>query len=90
MVMWFELKINSRKVGVLDIQRISNTSTVVLEDSLVSTYQVKLDGQIIGHVEHRYCDGPWVLVNKASALAAVQPPEPVRRWEDYVDEFSYR
>jgi hypothetical protein len=71
MSLWFQLHVNNKAIAGVSIQRITNTETGVLPDDTVSTYEVHLNGQAVGRVEHRYGDGPFSLVSKATTLADI-------------------
>ncbi len=61
---------------MLEIRRQRHLDLTVPEslyDDSVNTYVVELDGRTLGTLEHRYGDGPWMLVNKATALVAFRP-----------------
>lgn len=68
MSLWFTLRVNRDEVGSLVVRRLTNLEETVLPDDVVSTYLVTRDGRKAGKVEHRYGDGPWVLVRKALDL----------------------
>jgi hypothetical protein len=80
--LWFELRINRQRLGLLTVKRRDHLD---LDDQAgirdaVATYDVDLDGEHLGTVRHRYGDGAWVLTNKATAL--VQASLAVSTWED--------
>jgi hypothetical protein len=59
---------NTKEIGSLVVRRITQTDRTGLGDDEVSTYIVIRDGREMGKVQHRYGDGPWVLVRKALEL----------------------
>lgn len=67
MSLWFTLMVNRKEIGSLVIRRLEPYD-LQMEDDTVGTYVVVRDGNERGRVEHRYGDGPWVLVRKALEL----------------------
>jgi hypothetical protein len=62
-----ELSIGRKLVARMVISRLEDLSPGPLADQ-VHQYQVVADGELAGHVAHRYGDGAWALVQKAAAL----------------------
>lgn len=72
MALWFDLNINGRLIGEVEIQRrepLDLTDQAAIQDA-VSTYDVFNRGRLIGQVRHRYGDGAWRLLAIAAALLA--------------------
>lgn len=65
MSLWFALKVNEHRIGVLTIQRVRGDS----DPDSVNTYEVVASGATLPvrvvEVEHRYGDGAWELVRTA-------------------------
>lgn len=70
MSVWFDLNVGSQRIANIEIRRMDNTHAVILEDGDVSQYKVRIDGHIIGTVQHRYGNGAFRLVCLAMDLAA--------------------
>lgn len=68
MSLWFHLNMNDKTIATVAITRTTNTETGTLPDDTVSTYEVQLDGQPVGTVEHRYGNGAFDLAHKATTL----------------------
>lgn len=71
MALWLTLMANREAVGSLVIRRLEPDWIDLADpahDDVVGTYLVVRDGQEQGKVQHRYGDGPWVLVRKALEL----------------------
>ncbi len=68
MSLWFPLMVNDREVGRVAIRRITNTGAGTLNPDTVSIYEVTVDGNVTGTVDHRYGDGPWALLYAAAHL----------------------
>jgi hypothetical protein len=72
MALWFDVNINSQRIGTIDIQRrepLDLTDPASIQDA-VCTYVVRRDGDLVGTVRHRYGDGVWVLLVIATDLIA--------------------
>jgi hypothetical protein len=69
MALWLNLHANRDILGTLEVRRLQDLpiASSAIDDSR-NDYEVKLDGYILGRVTHRYGDGPWVLLNLATAL----------------------
>jgi hypothetical protein len=75
MSLWFNLRINDERIGVVEIQRrealdLSNPAAIANE---WCTYDVLRDEQLIGQVRHMYGHGAWRLLALASNLLANEP-----------------
>ncbi len=69
------LRVGARTViGGIEITRTTNLDDVALRPDVVSSYAVAVDGQLVGHVDHRYGAGAWALLQAAAQLAAGQNP----------------
>jgi hypothetical protein len=63
--LWFELHVGRKRIGVMEIIRITNVGKGKLAASAISVYKVEVDGREVTKVSHRYGDGPWTLARKA-------------------------
>lgn len=75
MALWFNLRINDERIGVVEIQRrelldLSDPAAIANE---WCTYDVLRDEQLIGQVRHMYGHGAWRLLALASNLLANEP-----------------
>jgi hypothetical protein len=73
MTLRVDLRIGEECIGTMSIGRLTEldlTDRDALED-VVSPYRVRINGTVIGSVEHRYGDGAWVLVFRALQLPGV-------------------
>lgn len=57
-------------VGAIEVRRVTHTDEVVQRPNAVSTYRVSVNDREIGHVAHRYGDGPWALLAAAAAIVS--------------------
>lgn len=74
MALWFELKVNAERIGVVEIRRLEHldlTDPAAIADA-VSTYEIRRDEQVIGSLMHRYGDGAWRLLAEAADLIATE------------------
>lgn len=64
MSLYFHLRITptGQSLGLMAIRRIDNPDLV----KKISTYAVSIDSETVGIVRHRYSDGAWVLLHKAT------------------------
>jgi hypothetical protein len=69
----FELKVNSTPIGTMEIRRTVDLNGSTPAPNAKYSYVVYVDGKMIGEVDHRYGDGPWALVHKATMLATYHP-----------------
>lgn len=72
MSLHFILSVNGNRLGTVNIRRqdpLDLTDPEAIADE-VCTYDVSLDYQPIGTVDHRYGDGAWALVAVAADLIA--------------------
>lgn len=71
MSLWFILRAGAHEVGWMEVQRVTNTDRNPLEPGDVSEYEIQVtqgfghNPDMTGTVQHRYGDGPWVLLRKA-------------------------
>jgi hypothetical protein len=70
MALWFRLHANADGIGSFEARRVEALDlTDLAVDDAVSTYEITIDGRLVGTVRHRYGDGPWELIRKGLALA---------------------
>lgn len=69
MSLYLTLRVNAIGIGELEIKRTTRLREVAPPANSVNAYEVRLDGQFLGMVRHRYGAGPWALVVKAAGLA---------------------
>lgn len=72
MSLWLNLHVGTTVIGSMEILRVTNTGQNGLRPDDVSKYSVWAitdDREVrTGFVEHRYGDGPWVLLRKATEV----------------------
>lgn len=73
MSLHLDLMVNDKKIGFMEIQRVNKLHGSKPDDNAQYTYNVLIDGTLLGQVDHRYGDGPWALLHKASMLATYHP-----------------
>jgi hypothetical protein len=67
------LKINDLLIGRMKITRLDKYPTFPPPDDSVNRYEVTLDGEKIGVIQHRYGDGAWLLLRQAAGLVPLPP-----------------
>jgi hypothetical protein len=75
MSLWVSLQIGDLPIGNMEIQRqraldLSDPEAIA---NVTSKYKVKIDGKVIGKVDHRYGDGAWILLKKAMEIVESDP-----------------
>lgn len=73
MSLWFELCIQSKALGLIEIIRqdpIDLTDPDIDAENMVCTYRVTLDGVHAGNVTHCRADGALALAGKATLMLA--------------------
>jgi hypothetical protein len=72
MSLWVILHAGDERIGLLDCQRqehLDLSDKAAIADA-VCTYAIRLDGELIGVIRHRYGAGAWKLLAAAARLAA--------------------
>ena len=74
MALWFSLKVNADKIGLMEIRRREdlNLHDPAAIADVVCTYRVIVDGVHVAEVRHRYGDGAWKLVALAAEAASTR------------------
>jgi hypothetical protein len=65
--LWFDLRVGRNVIGRMEIRRtryLDLTDKAAIADE-VSVYEITIDDEPRGTVEHRYGDGAWTLLRKA-------------------------
>jgi hypothetical protein len=73
MTLWFDLNINNRTLGRVEITRqqpLDLTDPELDTVDAVCTYHVVIDGTPVDAIKHRYGDGAFALAEKACRLLA--------------------
>ena len=72
MAVWFDVNINSRYVGEMQIIRMEelDISDPAKVAHTINHYTVLWKGNSAGVIEHRYGDGIMALISKATGLLA--------------------
>lgn len=72
MSLWFDVHVNLDKIGSFEARRhepLDLADPAQIADE-VCTYTIRIDGETVGTVRHRYGDGAWALVRAGLTLAA--------------------
>lgn len=75
MSLWFVLHANDQTIGSCEIRRrehLDLTDKAAIADT-VCTYEIRIDGEDVGTVKHRYGDGAWALARAALEEANAEP-----------------
>ena len=83
MSLWFTVHINVERLGLVEVRRLEHldlTDQSAIQDA-VSTYDVRLNGALMGTVRHRYGDGDGAfrLTSLATDLIARHDDPAARR-----------
>lgn len=68
-MLWFIVRINNESVGTLAARRLQELDlrSPSVADA-VCDYEITIDGNRVGKLQHRYGDGKWALIKAAIEL----------------------